>query len=100
MGRVEFAGPGGEIYGTDVHPLGQRFVDQVDDELAAVPDIALGILVAVLARRPRADPEHDDRRHGADRIEKAERRGIDASEPSTVVASAIGRGTTVLTSSL
>ena len=49
IGLVEFADLGREIDGADVHPLGDRLVDQVDDELAGVADIVLGVLVACCA---------------------------------------------------
>ena len=102
LGDLQLADLGREIDGADVHPLGERLIDQVDDELAGVADVALGVLVAVAAvpALAGADAEHDDRRARADRVEKAERRGVDAALASTVVASAIGRGTTVLISSL
>ena len=69
-----------KIDGADVHALGDRLVHQIDDEFAGVADIALGVLVAVARRRvgsPGLIAEHDDRRHRADRVEKAERRGVD-----------------------
>jgi hypothetical protein len=75
----EFADRARKIDGADVHPLGERLVDQIDDELAAIADVALGVLVAVAggAGVARADAEDDDRRHRTDRVEEAERRRVD-----------------------
>src|SRR5262245_64649268 len=42
-GLVELADTCREIDGADIHALGECLIDQVDNELAAVADIALGV---------------------------------------------------------
>ena len=90
-----------EIDGADIHPLGDRLVDQVDDELAGVADVALGILVAV-ARPPVAGLMPSTTTGGTEltALKKLNGAALTRPDASTVVASAIGRGTTVLTSKL
>jgi hypothetical protein len=99
LGLVELAGAGREIDRGDVHPLGQRLVDQVDDELAAVADVALGVLVAVAAPRAGLIPSTTTVGTELTALKKLNGAALTRPALSTVVASAIGRGTTVLTSS-
>ena len=77
FGLFEFADALREIDRADVHAFGERLVDQVDDELAGIADVALGVLPAVAGRIAGADAEHDNGRYRADRVEEAERRGVD-----------------------
>jgi hypothetical protein len=59
----------------EVHGLGDRLVDQVDDELAGDMDVARGVLgrsVGVVLQA-----QHDQRRVLGEHVEERERRGVD-----------------------
>ena len=68
------------------------------DELPAAMDVARGVLGAEIGLVLQA--EHQKGRIFGEDVEEAEGRGVDAPFSSSVVTSAIGRGTTTPHSSL
>jgi hypothetical protein len=74
FGCLDFADVGRKVYGTCVHSLGDRLVDEVDDECASVTDVLERILRRAV--RPQLDAEDDEGRIPAEYIEKRERRRV------------------------
>lgn len=74
FGYLDFADVGRKVYGTCVHSLGDRLVDEVDDECASLTDVLERILRRAV--RPRLDAEDDEGRIPAEYIEKRERRRV------------------------